>query len=46
MNSKKKPNRNTHHIGFDDDEYALIVAKAKAAGLYPRQYIMSKVKAK
>lgn len=40
-----KPKRNTHAIGFNDEEYAIIADKAKKAGLYPRQYIVMKAKA-
>lgn len=41
---KTKARRNTRAIGFNDAEYQLIVDKALAAGLYPRQFIMLKVK--
>lgn len=32
--------RNTKNVGFSEDEYKEIVAKAKKKGIYPRQYIM------
>lgn len=40
-----KPKRNTHAIGFNNEEYDLLVDKARKAGLYPRQYIMMRAKA-
>lgn len=43
-NIKKLSKRNTHAIGFNDAEYKLIVDKAAVAGLYPRQFIMMKIK--
>lgn len=45
MPDTPKPKRNTHAIGFNDDEYALIVEKAKNVGLYPRQYLMMRIRA-
>lgn len=44
MTSTSTKKRNTHAIGFNDEEYKLIVTKATAAGLYPRQYIILKIK--
>lgn len=41
-----KPKRNTHLIGFNDEEFDIIQKKAQAQGLYPRQLIMLKVKGK
>lgn len=43
-NVTKLQKRNTHHIGFNDAEFNLIVSKALEAGLYPRQFIMQKIK--
>lgn len=43
--SATKPKRNTHAIGFNNEEYALIKQKAEAAGLYPRQYILMRAQA-
>lgn len=43
MNTEKK-RRNTKMIGFNDEEYAEIVAKAKKFGLFPRQMIMFKIR--
>jgi hypothetical protein len=45
MTSKPEPKkRNTKAIGFSEEEYKEIVAKAKAMGVYPRQFIMLKVR--
>lgn len=35
-----KAKRNTHAIGFNDEEYQSIVVKAKKMGLFPRQYLL------
>jgi predicted branched-subunit amino acid permease len=40
-----KPKRNTHAIGFNDEEYALITEKARKAELIPRQYLYFLAKA-
>lgn len=36
--------RNTHNIGFNDEEFVFIAKKAKRLGLYPRQYIMQLIR--
>lgn len=40
----KPDRRNKHYIGFDDSEWKEINSGAGKLGLYPRQYVMLKVK--
>lgn len=42
--AKTVPRRNTKNIGFNAEEYKEVVKAAKKAGMYPRQYIMYKIR--
>lgn len=41
---EQPPRRNTRNIGFSEEEYKEIAAKAQKMGIYPRQYIMFKIR--